>query len=663
MSGVKNLRAMFEQKQDASPPERGLDRGRSPGDSSTRSETPPRPLSKVRTNFIAVQEKDGRIGLRRDPSDDGSTRSLSRRRLSVNTEEGSVSAFSERTMAFTEPIPESPRAPETTTSSHGANGTNGDSTGLLGAVTDRPSHNPDKHMDVETPTPKLLPADPTEKPPSNLSAISTDKATKATAATTKTGAKSPTRQLPSRLQTTKTTTKAPAKSPALPKTPTSLPRAAGATQVTKTTREPVKKPVEKGTTSKPATTTARTATRVGTSTSAAKKATPAPVSISSSGSTGFVKPKVKSPTRPVNLPSSLMAPTAASASHSKIARPTSRSSVSTTATSATTTTKTLRKQRSSINQSRPSLGPPPKKAQDHPVTKKEREVDEGFLARMMRPTQSSSSKLSDKAPITPPRKAAPKKDASSTKASTSTTASGRKKIGQPAFAATGSPGQKKIADTEQVALVETAEDAISVAAAAGVEEPAEASPARVEAEPAKELELEPTVVEEPELEEAAVEETAADVEADAKTDAAAEEAITESEPASASAETSPAEEDAAEVLPAVEDAPVEAVAVVEDEEEPKEPVILDTITPPPDLSTPEAKAIVEKDATEVADVEDVGKVLESLAITDATADSPAAKASETQAVDESIEVDEVDPVDLPAKEGVAQKPAAETAAN
>ncbi|EEY17779.1 predicted protein [Verticillium alfalfae VaMs.102] len=413
MSGVKNLRAMFEQKQDASPPERGLDRGRSPGDSSTRSETPPRPLSKVRTNFIAVQEKDGRIGLRRDPSDDGSTRSLSRRRLSVNTEEGSVSAFSERTMAFTEPIPESPRAPETIMSSHGANGTNVDSTKLL----------------------ELFSQQILQKAPIHLSAISTDKATKA----------------------------------------------------------------------------------------------------------------------------------------------------------ATTTTKTLRKQRSSINQSRPSLGPPPKKAQDHPVTKKEREVDEGFLARMMRPTQSSSSKLSDKVPITPPRKAAPKKDASSTKASTSTTASGRKKIGQPAFAATGSPGQKKIADTEQVALVETAEDAISVAAAAGIEEPAEASPARVEAEPAKELELEPTVVEEPELEEAAVEETAADVEAGAKTDAAAEEAIPESEPASASAETSPAEEDAAEVLPAVEDAPVEAVAVVEDEEEPKEPVILDTITPPPDLSTPEAK--------------------------------------------------------------------------
>lgn len=282
---------------------------------------------------------------------------------------------------------------------------------------------------------------------------------------------------------------------------------------------------------------------------------------------------------------------------------------------------------------------------------------------MMRPTQSSSSKLSDKVPITPPRKAAPKKDASSTKASTSTTASGRKKIGQPAFATTGSPGQKKIADAEQVALVETAEDAISVAAAAGVEEPAEASPARVEAEPAKELELEPTVVEEPELEEAAAEETAADVEADGKTDNATEEAVPESEPASASAETSPAAEDAAEVLPAVEDAPVEAIAVVEDDEEPKEPVILDTITPPPDLSTPEAKAIVEKDATEAADVEDVGKVLESLAITDATAESPAAKASEIQAVDESIEVDEVSPVDGPTKEEAAQKPVAETAAN
>lgn len=43
-------------------------------------------------------------------------------------------------------------------------------------------------------------------------------------------------------------------------------------------------------------------------------------------------------------------------------------------------------------------------AKDHPVPKREAKVDEGFLARMMRPTQASASKVAEKAPTTPPRK-------------------------------------------------------------------------------------------------------------------------------------------------------------------------------------------------------------------------------------------------------------------
>lgn len=57
---------------------------------------------------------------------------------------------------------------------------------------------------------------------------------------------------------------------------------------------------------------------------------------------------------------------------------------------------------------RPSLGLPPKQiAKDHPVPKKEvKAPDESFLARMMRPTQASASKVADKVhvPTTPPRK-------------------------------------------------------------------------------------------------------------------------------------------------------------------------------------------------------------------------------------------------------------------
>ncbi|KAI5457956.1 hypothetical protein BGZ63DRAFT_53852 [Mariannaea sp. PMI_226] len=151
-------------------------------------------------------------------------------------------------------------------------------------------------------------------------------------------------------------------------------------------------------------------------TTSTKKPQPLNPSISE---TGFVKPKVKSPTKPVNLPSSLTAPTASSVSKGANARQgqarpsgntstlnvpprsASRASVSTT----TSNGKTVKRQPSSISRSRPSLGPPPKKTAGEPNSKKEAApVDEGFLARMMRPTQSSSSKTTDKAPLTPPRK-------------------------------------------------------------------------------------------------------------------------------------------------------------------------------------------------------------------------------------------------------------------
>jgi hypothetical protein len=58
------------------------------------------------------------------------------------------------------------------------------------------------------------------------------------------------------------------------------------------------------------------------------------------------------------------------------------------------------------------LGPPPKQAaKDHPPTKREKEIDQGFLARMTRPTASSAQKATSKVQTSPPRKpaAAPKK--------------------------------------------------------------------------------------------------------------------------------------------------------------------------------------------------------------------------------------------------------------
>jgi hypothetical protein len=144
--------------------------------------------------------------------------------------------------------------------------------------------------------------------------------------------------------------------------------------------------------------------------------------------TGFVKPKPKSPTKPVALPSSLTAHTASSVSKSSSSRQSlsqqaggphqtsAARSQNTSSLSTSASTKTLKRQSSTISQRpRPSVGPPPKKTpQEVPTNKKEGPVDESFLARMMRPTQSSSSKTSDKAPLTPPRRTAQRPSTSNT---------------------------------------------------------------------------------------------------------------------------------------------------------------------------------------------------------------------------------------------------------
>lgn len=181
----------------------------------------------------------------------------------------------------------------------------------------------------------------------------------------------------------------------------------------------------------------------------------------------FVKPKPKSPTRPVKLPPSLTTHTAASGSKINVTRQTlsrasgnaqaadtqaraaSRTSSSTTGTAPNkpAVTKTLKRQSSTIGRPRPSLGPPPKQsAKDHPPTRREKEIDEGFLARMMRPTQASASKTTEKVQITPPRRVAatgPKKPA--------TVKPMRKAVGRSPGAASSS-GQSQTSAAQKVAV-------------------------------------------------------------------------------------------------------------------------------------------------------------------------------------------------------------------
>ncbi|KAK6722779.1 hypothetical protein SNK04_001632 [Fusarium graminearum] len=475
MSQVKNLRAMFENKGDTSP-----ERGRSSGAStpvqgtSVVSESP-RPLSKVRTNFVAI-EKDGRIGLQRDPSHESS---VSRRRLSMDTDSESVSTVPDRPSAsledaprgnkpfFQEDIPESPRHPIEPPKTP---------TEQMGAVTDEPSINLDKQIDKEEPSPSLLPAEPApeehtpeehtpeEHTPEAPAPASPKKETKekkpeaapaapaatngkpkantvkelAPAAIVKAATpKKTTTTRPSAVSTKATSTKPPAKSSSATKPPSSTTHKAETKPTAKTAPAAKKE-------HRQASATSSTATRP-TTTTASKK--PQPLKPTTSD-TGFVKPKPKSPTKPVHLPASLMAPTAASgaktgrqaqasASSQNLnvpARPGSRASATGTSVSAG---KTVKRQPSNVGRPRPSLGPPPKKPSEPIHAKKEAPVDESFLARMMRPTQASSSKTAEKVPTTPPKKTTKRSlssgaDPSRREFGAKTPGSARKQIRRPA---------------------------------------------------------------------------------------------------------------------------------------------------------------------------------------------------------------------------------------
>ena len=133
--------------------------------------------------------------------------------------------------------------------------------------------------------------------------------------------------------------------------------------------------------------------------------------------TGFHKPEPKPPTKPVQLPASLTAHTASSGSKTANATsPASRQSLSrASGSNAHDTSRTqsrahgstadtgLGRKPSTLNRShsRPSLGPPPSALQKKPsrqsLPKEIAPADEGFLARMMRPTTASASKTAEKA--------------------------------------------------------------------------------------------------------------------------------------------------------------------------------------------------------------------------------------------------------------------------
>lgn len=384
----------------------------------------------MRTNFIAI-EKDGRIGLQqRDASQDSNISTL--RKLSGETDMSTPPTKQEKSNIFADavaripaktdilnqPIPESPRTDSADFT--GSPRKNGESKSEASTSTPRRAKKPGvddapaKAAVVEsgsaTPKAEAGPVNGTGSGKGKEKASFKEEATRpATKPVAKTAPK------PLAVPSASKSAARPAKSPTVSKAPRSPAATSTPKLPAKTPERAVKQP-EKVETPR------ATAGPSNPSTSSSVKRPPA--LHASPASAGFVKPKVKSPTRPVKLPPSLTTHTAASGSKVNVPRQTvsrnsgslqaadplgrspSRTSVSTVATTATRTagTKTLKRQSSNVNRQRPSLGPPPKPvARDHPVTKKEKEVDESFLARMMRPTAASASKVQEK---TPPRKPA-----------------------------------------------------------------------------------------------------------------------------------------------------------------------------------------------------------------------------------------------------------------
>lgn len=429
MSGVKNLRAMFEQKKNEPGGDSPPDRGRSPGPSLGSPTPSSRPLSKVRTNFVAF-EKDGRVGLRREPSEDSI--SVTSRRLSNVTDSSAPAPPQDKNDPFTEnmaknvsawrtnlanePIPELPIGDSPVKSSP-----------KKGTETPEITHgpNPDKIVDEEETHTQLTTADPTiqktaESTPSESNGSSElekveEKAqeeakeqVKDTSPVSKPAAATLASPTPAPTKAAAKTLRSPSAARA-PKSPTKA-----STQEAEKTKE--KKPVS-------------TAPKEGTTGNTALKPQPSPgkkhIARDRSPAPAAAKPTVKSPTRPAKIPSSILAPTASSGSKTGGSAPPPRRSLSREPTNTRTSAaanrpasrtsgvspaanaapaKTLKRQASTINRARPSLGLPPKpQAKDHPPTRKEAPVDEGFLARMMRPTQSSAQKAADKVPVTPPR--------------------------------------------------------------------------------------------------------------------------------------------------------------------------------------------------------------------------------------------------------------------
>jgi hypothetical protein len=409
---------------------------------------------------VAV-ERSGQLGtqwgLRKESSTDPS---LATRRASFSIdEERDPKAVADRkqfinselsarksSTAVTETIPESAIETPPINSEKKSGYLNGSSgRGKVTPAESKPGANPDKKISVEERHTKLLPGDTTSSAAvsggaalnngrglgeslngntgGKLKPNSPIKTTAKTAPAGRTAKPGPISTTPS-LATAKAAPKS-TKSPSNPKTPTTP--AKTPTTPGKSSKAPTSKPAASPSTkpqAKPAVmkATKSTTSSIATSKPAARPTTSSTVASTpenkpthTSPSTGFHKPKPKSPTRPAKLPASMTAPTASSLSKVATAAAPSRESIVPTAKTvsrsrshATLSQKQeLHHKSSKLESDRPAIGRPStsslkKQPSQQSLPKQTAPADESFLARMMRPTTSSASKTTEKI-ITPPR--------------------------------------------------------------------------------------------------------------------------------------------------------------------------------------------------------------------------------------------------------------------
>lgn len=461
-SGVRNLRAMFENKtgeQSTSPPSRG----RSPANSEQSGNS--RPVSKVRSSFVAVErsgEQGQQWGLRK-ASDVSTNQPMEGVKEDIAVEDGPVNGV-EQSSTSEEPkaasfhpqaegtpskqLPEEKKSDAVATPATNENSAEGNGLGdiLKGSAFDT---SVPKNAEAEAGIPKARNEAASESKPAAVSEAPETKgkasqSTKSTTTTPKPSSKneappsSATKTLPSRpgrITTSKdegasktapktSPSKSATKSPTLPRTPrTPLTPSHKSSKVDSPSKlspagDAKKEVAQKKDVAQPTKKPSRASLVSTKDAPAAKTASPKTNGVKEPTHTSpNNKPKPKSPTRPARLPAAALASTAASAA--KTGGPPSRSpSRASTASKIVRKPSTLKRDRPSHatgptatstvrkQASRPSLTSHANgKAHDRPKSRVSSVADEGFLARMMRPTASSASKTHEKIETkSPPRK-------------------------------------------------------------------------------------------------------------------------------------------------------------------------------------------------------------------------------------------------------------------